>query len=428
MPPSLCGTCSVKPTGMPRPTAQATVNISNSTFPTNRSSAVLANTSGTGNFTINVTNSTFRDNGASVTLQTSSSADLTFDISNNTEIVRSISNAIQLVAGSDSTPASQIRGTISGNVIGDGTANSGSRDMFGIALDTPWHELPPAHRDKLLRGKGKGFKGIMPFLADLEEKRYKQYIRVFLRQYQSALECPTCGGTKLQPEALNVRVGGVSIGEIAELPVDRLLAWLDSLELGEFDRGIAETVLAEARSRVQFLCDVGLNYLSMNRATRTLSGGEAQRIGLANSLGSRLVDTLYVLDEPSIGLHQRDNRRLIDTLLRLKALFPGRLYVELMRHGLEIENRIESRLVDLAYALDLPLVATSPAVTQRKNSPRSPACSVRVSECTRFQTSAPSPTRSEPGNRAWACASVIIMATTSRQAPCATRRRRRTGA
>jgi hypothetical protein len=116
-------------------TAQATVNISNSTFPTNRSSAVLANTSGTGNFTINVTNSIFRDNGASVTLQTSSSADLTFDISNNTEIVRSISNAIQLVAGSDSTPSSQIRGTISGNVIGDGTADSGSRNMFGIALD-----------------------------------------------------------------------------------------------------------------------------------------------------------------------------------------------------------------------------------------------------------------------------------------------------
>ncbi|MBA3889574.1 MAG: excinuclease ABC subunit UvrA [Gemmatimonadaceae bacterium] len=202
----------------------------------------------------------------------------------------------------------------------------------GIPLDTRWDELVPAHRDKLLRGKGKGFKGIMPFLADLEEKRYKQYIRVFLRQYQSALECPTCRGTKLQPEALNVRVGGISIGDVADLPVDRLLAWLESLDLGAFDRGIAETVLAEARSRVQFLCDVGLNYLSMNRATRTLSGGEAQRIGLANSLGSRLVDTLYVLDEPSIGLHSRDTDRLLRLLHRLRD---GGNTVIVVEHDLE---------------------------------------------------------------------------------------------
>ena len=188
----------------------------------------------------------------------------------------------------------------------------------GIPLDAPWNALAPSAREKLLRARTKGFKGILPFLVELEEKRYKQYIRVFLRQYQSAQVCPDCKGTKLQPEALNVRVGGVSIGEVADLPVDRLLAWIEELDLGAFDREVAETVLGEARSRVQFLCDVGLNYLSMNRATRTLSGGEAQRIGLANSLGSRLVDTLYVLDEPSIGLHSRDTDRLLRLLHRLR--------------------------------------------------------------------------------------------------------------
>ncbi|MHB0949210.1 MAG: excinuclease ABC subunit UvrA [Gemmatimonadaceae bacterium] len=188
----------------------------------------------------------------------------------------------------------------------------------GIALDTPWHKLPAKQRELLLRGTARGFKGIFPFLVDLEEKRYKQYIRVFLRQYQSANECPACHGTKLQPEALMVRVAGKHIGEIADLPVNQLADWLDALPLSPFEAKIAETVLKEARSRTRFLCDVGLTYLTMNRATRTLSGGEAQRIGLANSLGSSLVDTLYVLDEPSIGLHPRDTDRLLRLLHRLR--------------------------------------------------------------------------------------------------------------
>jgi excinuclease ABC subunit A len=187
-----------------------------------------------------------------------------------------------------------------------------------IPLDVAWNTLPAASRQKLLHGRAKGFKGIFPFLADLEEKRYKQYIRVFLRQYQSARECPDCHGTKLQPEALNVRVDGRTIGEVSDLPVDRLLTWLEELRLTPFEQQVAETVLREARGRVQFLCDVGLNYLTMNRATRTLSGGESQRIGLANSLGSHLVDTLYVLDEPSIGLHSRDMDRLLRLLARLR--------------------------------------------------------------------------------------------------------------
>ena len=188
----------------------------------------------------------------------------------------------------------------------------------GISMDTPWEKLSLTAKTKLLKSRGRGYKGILPFLEDLEEKKYKQYIRVFLRQYQTAQECPDCHGGKLQPEALRVRIAGRNIAEVSELPVDALLAWLDSLELSEFDQKVAAHILKEARDRVQFLCDVGLNYLTMNRATRTLSGGEAQRIGLANSLGSQLVDTLYVLDEPSIGLHSRDMDRLLRLLHRLR--------------------------------------------------------------------------------------------------------------
>ncbi len=188
----------------------------------------------------------------------------------------------------------------------------------GISMDTPWEKLSATARHKLLNAKARGYKGIFPFLVDLEAKKYKQYIRVFLRQYQTAQECPDCHGTKLQPEALQVRVAGRTIAEICELPVDRLHEWLETLTLSDFERQVAAHILKEARDRVQFLCDVGLNYLTMQRATRTLSGGEAQRIGLANSLGSQLVDTLYVLDEPSIGLHSRDMDRLLSLLARLR--------------------------------------------------------------------------------------------------------------
>ncbi|MCR4340012.1 MAG: excinuclease ABC subunit UvrA, partial [Gemmatimonadaceae bacterium] len=187
-----------------------------------------------------------------------------------------------------------------------------------IPMDVPWSELSGAQQKLLLTARTRGYKGVIPFLRDLEGKRYKQYIRVFLRQYQTAQECPECGGSKLQPEALNVRVGGKTIAEVSEMPVDELRPWLDDLSLSDFERAVAATVLDEARGRVNFLCDVGLNYLSLHRATRTLSGGEAQRISLANSLGSKLVDTLYVLDEPSIGLHSRDMSRLLRLLHRLR--------------------------------------------------------------------------------------------------------------
>jgi excinuclease ABC subunit A len=202
----------------------------------------------------------------------------------------------------------------------------------GIDMDTPWQELPRADQELLLKARERGYKGILPFLEDLEEKRYKQYIRVFLRQYQTAQVCPGCHGAKLRPEALAVRVAGKSIADVSEMPVDELVPWLDTLPLTAFELEIATNVLAEARTRTRFLVDVGLGYLALNRATRTLSGGEAQRIGLANSLGSHLVDTLYVLDEPSIGLHPRDVSRLLDLLRRLRD---GGNTVLVVEHDLE---------------------------------------------------------------------------------------------
>jgi excinuclease ABC subunit A len=188
----------------------------------------------------------------------------------------------------------------------------------GIPMDKRWKDLTDAQRHKLLQSRTRGYKGIIPFLHDLEEKKYKQYIRIFLRQYQTAQECPDCRGSKLKPAALNVRVDSKTIAEVAELSVGTLCEWVDNLELSAFEQTVADTILREARERIRFLRDVGLDYLSLNRATRTLSGGEAQRIGLANSLGSQLVDTLYVLDEPSIGLHPRDMGRLLKLLHRLR--------------------------------------------------------------------------------------------------------------
>ena len=201
-----------------------------------------------------------------------------------------------------------------------------------IPFDVAWRDLTAADREKLFRGKAKGFLGIVSHLESLEPKKYKQYIRVFLRQYQTAQTCAACRGAKLQPDALNVRVAGRSIAEVAQLPVELLHAWIAALVLSTGEMEIAAHILREARERIRFLCDVGLTYLSLDRATRTLSGGEAQRIGLANSLGSHLVDTTYVLDEPSLGLHPRDMDRLLALLARLRD---GGNTVIVVEHDLE---------------------------------------------------------------------------------------------
>ena len=187
----------------------------------------------------------------------------------------------------------------------------------GIAVGRPWAELTAADRDFLLRNAKGRYIGMLPFLERLEEKRYKQYIRVFLRQYQLAKTCPACGGARLKPEALAVRVGGRSIAAAAALTAVELAGWMERLELPPFEQTVAAHVLEELGARLSFLNDVGLGYLSLDRQTRTLSGGEAQRIALANALGAHLVETLYVLDEPTIGLHPSDVNRLLLLLRRL---------------------------------------------------------------------------------------------------------------
>ena len=217
-----------------------------------------------------------------------------------------------------------------------------------IPLDRPWRSLSAAQRDLLLRTQSRrgSYTGIFPFLRGLEEKRYKQYIRVFLRQYQSARECPTCHGARLKPEALDVKIAGQSIASVSALSIAQLERWLDDVPLSEFEREVAAHILREAKDRVRFLNDVGLGYLALDRNMRTLSGGEAQRIALANALGTRLVDTLYVLDEPSIGLHPRDMARLLSLLARLRDSGNTVLVVE---HDLEAV-RLADHMIELGPA------------------------------------------------------------------------------
>ncbi|MCE2900054.1 MAG: excinuclease ABC subunit UvrA [Gemmatimonadaceae bacterium] len=217
---------------------------------------------------------------------------------------------------------------------------------LGVSPDAPWKSLPAKAREQFLRASTRAYTGIYPFLEALEEKRYKQYIRIFLRKYQSAQSCPDCGGAKLQPDALAVRVDGRTIAEVAQLPVRDLRTWLDGLSLQGAEAHIAEAVLREARARTRFLADVGLTYLTLDRATRTLSGGEAQRITLSNALGAALVDATYVLDEPSIGLHPRDLDRLLSLLVRLRDLGNTVVMVE---HDLDA-MRIADYMVEMGPA------------------------------------------------------------------------------
>src|SRR5881296_892748 len=189
----------------------------------------------------------------------------------------------------------------------------------GIGLDVSWKDIPARERHFLLHNKEGRYLGIFPFLERLEAKRYKQYIRVFLRQYQLAKTCPGCGEARLKPEALAVHVAGKTIAEASALTAADLATWLDHLDLPAFQQQVANHILGELRARIGFVNDVGLGYLTLDRQTRTLSGGEAQRIALSNALGSHLVDTLYVLDEPSIGLHPADVDRLLMLLRRLSS-------------------------------------------------------------------------------------------------------------
>ena len=211
-----------------------------------------------------------------------------------------------------------------------------------IPLDVPWIDLEPEHQGVIIDGEGR-FGGVRGFFHHLERKKYKLHVRVFLSRYRGYSLCSTCGGTRLRPEARQVKIHGKDICQVVALTVEQAAAFFDNLVLTREEEDIADKLLIEIRERLRFLNDVGLEYLTLDRLASTLSGGEAQRIQLATSLGSRLVGTLYVLDEPSIGLHSRDTHRLIKILEGLRDLGNTILVVE---HDPDI-MRAANRIIDL---------------------------------------------------------------------------------
>ncbi|MBN9662404.1 MAG: excinuclease ABC subunit UvrA [Acidobacteria bacterium] len=190
-----------------------------------------------------------------------------------------------------------------------------------VRPNVPYVDLKPAEKAVVLDA-------IRRFFAEVETKKYKVHVRVFLSRYRGYTQCPACGGSRLRADALNVRVGGKTIAEIVQLNIAEAKLFFDQLEQAPEQSAIAEKVLVEIRQRLKFLNDVGLQYLTLDRLSATLSGGEAQRIQLATCLGSRLVGATYVLDEPSIGLHSRDTERLINILEELRDLGNTILVVE----------------------------------------------------------------------------------------------------
>ncbi|PRY49661.1 excinuclease ABC subunit A [Geodermatophilus tzadiensis] len=223
---------------------------------------------------------------------------------------------------------------------------SGLADQLGFSMDTPWERLPAKVQKAVLHGSpdqvhvryknryGRersyyaAFEGVLPFLERRHEDTDSDYMRDKYEGYMRDVPCPVCHGTRLKPEILAVKLNDRSIAEVTGLSIGEAAEWLGALELGERERAIADRVLREIQARLSFLVDVGLDYLSLDRPAATLAGGEAQRIRLATQIGSGLVGVLYVLDEPSIGLHQRDNTRLIETLVRLRDMGNTLIVVE----------------------------------------------------------------------------------------------------
>ncbi len=207
-------------------------------------------------------------------------------------------------------------------------------ERYGIDLKTPFEELPPRQQHILVYGPPKaeaprtGFHGVLAYLRDTVEEARSDGYREYMMTYMSATPCPVCRGKRLRPESLAVKVGGLSIADFTALPLNRALSAAINLKFTEREALVAERIRREVAERLEFLCAVGLSYLSLDRSAATLSGGEGQRIRLATQIGSRLRGVLYVLDEPSIGLHQRDNNRLIEALEQLRDLGNTVLVVE----------------------------------------------------------------------------------------------------
>ena len=188
---------------------------------------------------------------------------------------------------------------------------------YSIPTDRPFESLTEEQRGIIINGRDEWF-GIKGFFEWLEGRRYKIHVRVYLSRFRSYTNCEACGGTRLKPGALNVRVGGKNIAEFCEMSIEDLLAFFEELHLARLKEAIGDRLLREIKNRLGFMEQVGLGYLTLSRQTRTLSSGEFQRITLARSLGSALTETLYVLDEPSIGLHSRDSWRLLEALKKMR--------------------------------------------------------------------------------------------------------------
>ncbi len=200
-------------------------------------------------------------------------------------------------------------------------------EQFNFPIHTPYFQLTEEERELLWNGN-RHFRGIHRFFQHLEDKKYKIQYRVMLSRYRGRTVCPECKGSRLRKEAFYVTVGGRTIADLVLMPVSELKVFFEHLELGKTEKELSERLLKEIESRLSFLCNVGLGYLTLNRLSSTLSGGESQRINLATSLGSSLVGSLYILDEPSIGLHSRDTEQLIGVLHSLQDIGNTVLIVE----------------------------------------------------------------------------------------------------
>ncbi len=236
-----------------------------------------------------------------------------------------------------------------------------SSPFYDFPIFKPYYELTQKEKDLLWHG-AKGLEGIDDFFRMLKENQYKIQYRVMLARYRGKTICPECHGTRLKKEADYVKVGGRSISELVDLPMYKLEEFFRSLSLDAHDAGVAKRILIEINNRISFLLDVGLGYLTLNRLSNTLSGGESQRINLATSLGSSLVGSLYILDEPSIGLHSRDTHRLIKVLRQLQQLGNTVVVVE---HDEEI-IRSADHIIDVgpeAGRLGGEIVYTGPVPT-----------------------------------------------------------------
>src|SRR5207247_8623865 len=198
---------------------------------------------------------------------------------------------------------------------------AGLAKRYKFALDTPWKSIKKPVREIILHGdEDGGFEGVVAVL----ERRYRETesedVRREIEPFMAERPCPACKGSRLRPESLGLKVGGRSIAEVVGFTIKEAAAVFDDIPLSERETLIARRVLTEIRERLGFLRDVGLDYLTLDRPAGTLSGGHGRRVRLATQIGSSLVGVLYILDEPSIGLHQRDNRRLLETLKRLRDL------------------------------------------------------------------------------------------------------------